>query len=1244
MWKDLKMSEKNDIIAYAVSQGITDIDDIRKYYQDGNLFGGGGKKKSSSSNSKSREDTFYSYYDKAAANSAYSDAAWRSFFRDLAYRESGLNGSIVGPALITGKNAGTRGRGYFGIMDYSKGNYKWDTKDPSTMGEQFKNAFWLMDTNMKYLKKHMTPKDYEKAEELGLDMYGLAAGTWAAGPGGVLRILRSDKDIKDQVFGVSTLKRMRDFSGKYGQLDVEDPQDIQTPQQVVYRIYEPHYDLPKSVNPELIDAIQQQISSIPQFNNIETTAKKAQEQEPYYTDIIPLQKELIQPKVNSTYSPLSSVMNTYNELLNQVNLGNLHGDGGTLDKGVRNNSAQPTPINEDSYEDWYLRNGEPVTVTIPAIDIKPTPRDNTNIQYMRQYMPSQNLRNLFYNYIDNLPKGALTRFINVHSYSGRPKFLSPEEYASLKNNFILGLYYRQKDVEENTNNGGWDFRSFNSGWPLNQNVITTSARDWKEYGNVMNPVIAELAHSYNRTSPNGKQVEGIYVEGSDNGIGAQVLGKGRTPSAYDIFGTSEYNAHEITQPAIQNYVFFGGEQGLNFQDYLRQAYSHQNNKVNSGERYFIDPNLNATDSDGYIPTENVTLSFKDPNLGMEYLQYNLYPGGNAFKLENSNYTPSTYAKGGPVKRFNKVSKNIAQYIKGIIPLLSLQKNEIPPFLTEYPDGSLVSQYYSDDKTAPDRLLMSFKNKTPGAKSFRKHWIPTVFDGSGIQYRYITSKPQGPTSAGYSFYDSQDSDIDDLIPIEDGLYRDWEGKEYYEDEEGNIFEEGYGPKYFLDDPYDYAKGGPLKNGTAASYRDAAWSGNNEYIGEPNREYIKPIFANMPIWMLDKVVPEDSRGHRDDIIKSDLHPTSPERGTFKEINGVPVYELSDVGMQDPNYSIFGADDNNDGHVIVTNNGAAVIPEITITPNGNYYEDNYDGFKHYYNKGGKIHIKPSKRGTFTAAAKKHGKSVQQFASQVLANRDKYSSAMVKKANFARNAAKWHGYGGNLFYEGGPEDDLPKIEDQDPTEETQEEYYTRKSNEIVRERKALESQYAIPVILSKIISLTGDTPYKDRGAIFSENLLDSIYKNANAVGLPFAEGLGLVAQESTLANAKNRGMGVGYGHENNNGTWTPRRIGMQYSPVVVTSDWSYINDNPYNDALAYARKKSNTEQRLKDGLTYTENQMKKFKLRTPPLQHAFELFKAGKYNPGEPDHRLKVIKRGEDIIKYSPEVQRWMKRNNIK
>ena len=60
--------------------------------------------------------------------------------------------------------------------------------------------------------------------------------------------------------------------------------------------------------------------------------------------------------------------------------------------------------------------------------------------------------------------------------------------------------------------------------------------------------------------------------------------------------------------------------------------------------------------------------------------------------------------------------------------------------------------------------------------------------------------------------------------------------------------------------------------------------------------------------------------------------------------------------------------------------------------------------YNSGKDIYIKPSKRGTFTKAAKQHGMSVHGFANRVLRNPSKYSAAMRKKANFACNASKWN------------------------------------------------------------------------------------------------------------------------------------------------------------------------------------------------------------------------------------------------
>ena len=72
----------------------------------------------------------------------------------------------------------------------------------------------------------------------------------------------------------------------------------------------------------------------------------------------------------------------------------------------------------------------------------------------------------------------------------------------------------------------------------------------------------------------------------------------------------------------------------------------------------------------------------------------------------------------------------------------------------------------------------------------------------------------------------------------------------------------------------------------------------------------------------------------------------------------------------------------------------------------EDNpFRAFKNNdYNSGKDIHIKKSKRGTFTKAAKQHGMSVQSFANKVLKNPSKYSAAMRKKANFAHNAASWN------------------------------------------------------------------------------------------------------------------------------------------------------------------------------------------------------------------------------------------------
>lgn len=68
-------------------------------------------------------------------------------------------------------------------------------------------------------------------------------------------------------------------------------------------------------------------------------------------------------------------------------------------------------------------------------------------------------------------------------------------------------------------------------------------------------------------------------------------------------------------------------------------------------------------------------------------------------------------------------------------------------------------------------------------------------------------------------------------------------------------------------------------------------------------------------------------------------------------------------------------------------------------------------YAADGGPINIKKKNRGKFTESANRAGMGVQEFARHILANKDKYSSTLVKRANFARNSAGWkHAEGGPI------------------------------------------------------------------------------------------------------------------------------------------------------------------------------------------------------------------------------------------
>ena len=102
----------------------------------------------------------------------------------------------------------------------------------------------------------------------------------------------------------------------------------------------------------------------------------------------------------------------------------------------------------------------------------------------------------------------------------------------------------------------------------------------------------------------------------------------------------------------------------------------------------------------------------------------------------------------------------------------------------------------------------------------------------------------------------------------------------------------------------------------------------------------------------------------------------------------------------------------------NQASKVANNTAIDNYDFQVDNVmqdnarNAMKYAYAaEGGPINIKKENRGKFTESANRAGMGVQEYARHILANKDKYSSTLVKRANFARNAAGWkHAEGGPI------------------------------------------------------------------------------------------------------------------------------------------------------------------------------------------------------------------------------------------
>ena len=204
------------------------------------------------------------------------------------------------------------------------------------------------------------------------------------------------------------------------------------------------------------------------------------------------------------------------------------------------------------------------------------------------------------------------------------------------------------------------------------------------------------------------------------------------------------------------------------------------------------------------------------------------------------------------------------------------------------------------------------------------------------------------------------------------------------------------------------------------------------------------------------------------------------------------------------------------------------------------------------------------------------------------------------------------NAYYKGTPSE---RLRDNDSPTKDKSEYYENHMNSSIYNREGYVSpnmKYAIPYDESKeiVIPTIGRVP---------TNALDSIAKYSYQAEIPLYEGLGLSGQETNFGAIP--------------------LYNMQSIPKEASQE-ERDNIKFNNRALGNASYFRNY------GYIPAEYMVRDFRYNleghaidrdVPPLLHAFQYYKQGKYNPGDPNHTNDVRERGEFIINTKP-IQEWI------
>lgn len=229
----------------------------------------------------------------------------------------------------------------------------------------------------------------------------------------------------------------------------------------------------------------------------------------------------------------------------------------------------------------------------------------------------------------------------------------------------------------------------------------------------------------------------------------------------------------------------------------------------------------------------------------------------------------------------------------------------------------------------------------------------------------------------------------------------------------------------------------------------------------------------------------------------------------------------------------------------------------------KDTFSTMSNYYADGGDINIKPSKRGTFTAAAKQRGYGVQEFANKVLNNKENYSEAMRKKAQFAHNAAQWqHANGGELIefnngdsHEQNPFGGIPMGIGPNGLPNTVEQGETMKDNYVYSDRNKIDEELIEATGLSN--NLKGKT-FAEASKIIQEEAKERPNDPISKRGLERSLGILREAQELynevNMPKQSNNEFAIG-GVLNKIGTGVSNA--MEYAPLAFNLGTAFSNLN---------------------------------------------------------------------------------------